>query len=111
VKRATQANEDWLTTQRTDVEFEKSKVKALDLFRQADELWPRLTSGPMANAMGGAMTEAVARLQSTLASARQQLEARETAALGGSVEALERMLTAFRGALDRMGASQQQRGR
>jgi molecular chaperone DnaK len=110
VKRATQANEDWLVSQKGDVEFEKSKVRALDLFRQADELWPRLTAGPMANAMGGAMNDAVAKLQATLATARQQLDARETAALGGSVETLERMLAAFRGALDRMGSSQQ-RGR
>ena len=75
-----------------------------------DEIWPRLTAGPLANAMGGAMGDAIAKLQQTLAAARQQIESREQQALVGSVEQLERMLTAFRGALDRMGASQE-RGR
>ncbi len=100
VKKATQANDDWLTTQKTDVEFEERKYKALALFKQFDELWPKLTTGPLAESLGEAMT----RLQTTLANARVQIEARETQALGGSVETLERMLTVFRGALDRIGA-------
>ena len=99
VQKATQANDDWLTTQKTDVEFETRKMQALHLFKQYDELWPRLTSGPLGNNLGDAM----ARLQATLASARQQIESRETQALVGSVETLERMLAVFRGALERMG--------
>ena len=56
--------------------------------------------------MGDNLGEAMAKLQTTLAAARQQLEARETQALTGSIEALERMLSVFRGALDRMGGQQ-----
>jgi molecular chaperone DnaK len=91
------------SSQKSDVEFEKNKLKALDLFRQVDEIWPRLTSGPLVGSMGGAMGDAIQRLQATLATARQQIEARDTPALGSSIDALERMLNAFRGALDRMG--------
>jgi molecular chaperone DnaK len=106
VKKAAQANDDWLTTQKTDTEFEQRKIRALQLFKSFDELWPRLTASPL----GGSMADAMERLQATLATARQQIEGREAQALGGSVDALERMLTVFRGALDRMGSGPQQGG-
>jgi molecular chaperone DnaK len=100
VQKATQANDDWLLTHKTDVEFEQRKVKALQLFKQFDDLWPQLTSGPLGKSLG----EAMARLQTTLSDAREQIEGRQTEALGTSLEALERMLSVFRGALDRTGA-------
>ena len=106
VKEATRHNEDWLTTQKLDLEFEARRAKAQQLFKHFDEIWPRLTS----SALGGSMGEAISKVQSTLASARKQIEAKETAALGGSVESLERMLAVFRGALDRTGSGSAREG-
>ncbi len=94
---AAAANEDWLLTQRTDPEFEVRKAEAERLFKEFEELWPRLAQA----AGSGLGQEALQRAQAALALARIQLLQRESEGLAGSVERLERMLAALRGAIDR----------
>jgi molecular chaperone DnaK len=97
IRAASAANEDWLLTQKTDPEFEVRKAAAERLFKEFEEIWPRLTQA----AKNGLGTEALQRAQAALSVARLQVSQRESEGLGGSVERLERMLGALRGAIDR----------
>jgi molecular chaperone DnaK len=97
IKAAAAANEDWLVTQKTDPEFELRKAAAERLFKEFEEIWPRLASA----ARNGLGNEALQRAQAALSVARLQVSQRESEGLAGSVERLERMLGALRGAIER----------
>ena len=97
IRAAAAANEDWLVTQRTDPEFEVRKAAAERLFKEFGELWPRLALA----AKSGLGQEALQRAQAALSVARLQVSQRESEGLAASVERLERMLGALRGAIDR----------
>jgi molecular chaperone DnaK len=99
IKAAAAANEDWLVTQKTDPEFEVRKAAAERLFKEFEEIWPKLTHA----AKNGLGTEALQRAQAALSVARLQVSQRESEGLAGSVERLERMLGALRGAIERSG--------
>jgi len=99
IRAAAAANEDWLVTQRTDPEFEVRKAAAEQLFKEFEELWPRLAQA----AGSGLGQEALQRAQAALSVARLQVSQRESEGLASSVERLERMLGALRGAVDRSG--------
>ena len=83
--------------QKEDPEFQDRKTRAEELFREFEALWPRLTRA----AQNGLGQEPLQRAQAALSVARLQLAQRESEALAGSLERLERMLQALRGALER----------
>jgi len=97
IKKATRSNEDWMLGQKEDPEFQDRKARAEELFREFEALWPRLTRASQ-NGLG---QEPLQRAQAALSVARLQLAQRESEALAGSLERLERMLQALRGALER----------
>jgi len=97
IKTATKANEEWMLGQKEDPEFHKHKARADEIFRQFDELWPRLKQAA-ANGLGN---EPVQRAEAALSVARLQIQQKETAGLASSVDRLERMLGALRGAVER----------
>src|ERR671936_883465 len=97
IKKATRANEDWMLAQKEDPEFQDRKTRAEELFREFEALWPRLTRA----AQNGLGQEPLQRAQAALSVARLQLAQRESDALAGSLERLERMLQALKGALER----------
>jgi molecular chaperone DnaK len=97
IRAAAAANEDWLVTQRTDPEFEVRKAAAEKLFRDFEELWPFLAQGQKT----GLAPEALQRAQGAIAVARLQMQQRDGEGLAASIERLERMLSALRGALER----------
>src|SRR5205807_5967034 len=97
IKKAAQANQDWMLGQKEDPEFQDRKARAEELFREFEALWPRLTRASQ-NGLG---QEPLQRAQAALSVARLQLAQRESEALAGSLERLERMLQALRGALER----------
>jgi molecular chaperone DnaK len=97
IKKAAQANEDWMLGQKEDPDFQERKAKAEELFKEFEALWPRLTrAGP--NGLG---QEPLQRAQAALAVARLQLAQKQSEALAGSIDRLERMLGALKGALER----------
>jgi molecular chaperone DnaK len=97
IKTATKANEEWMLGQKEDPEFHKHKARAEEVFRQFDELWPRLKQAA-ANGLGN---EPVQRAEAALSVARLQIQQKETVGLASSIERLERMLGALRGAVER----------
>jgi len=97
IKKATQSNEDWMLAQKEDPQFQDRKTRAEELFREFEALWPRLTRA----AQNGLGQEPLQRAQAALSVARLQLAQRESEALAGSLDRLERMLEALKGALER----------
>jgi molecular chaperone DnaK len=97
IEKATKSNEDWMLGQKEDPEFQDRKTRAEELFREFEQLWPRLTTAA-ANGLG---QEPLTRAQAALSVARLQLAQKESEALAGSIERLERMLGALKGALER----------
>ncbi|TMB06865.1 MAG: molecular chaperone DnaK [Deltaproteobacteria bacterium] len=97
IKTAAKANEEWMLGQKEDPEFQKQKVRADELFKQFDELWPRLKQAA-ANGLGN---EPVQRAEAALSVAKLQVQQKESAGLAGSLDRLERMLGALRGAVER----------
>jgi molecular chaperone DnaK len=95
IKKAAQANEDWMLGQKEDPDFQARKAKAEELFKEFEALWPRLT------AQDGLGPDALQRAQAALSAARLQLAQKESEALAGSIDRLERMLGALKGALER----------
>src|SRR5438067_2994182 len=97
IQKATRSNEDWMLAQKEDPEFQDRKTRAEELFREFEALWPRLTRA----AQNGLGQEPLQRAQAALSVARLQLAQRESEALAGSLDRLERMLEALKGALAR----------
>src|SRR5882672_7245829 len=97
IKTATKANEEWMLGQKEDPEFHKHKARAEEVFRQFDELWPRLKQA----AAAGLGHEPVQRAEAALSVARLQIQQKETVGLASSIDRLERMLGALRGAVER----------
>jgi hypothetical protein len=83
--------------QKEDPELQDRKAKAEELFREFEAIWPRLTRA----AQNGLGQEPLQRAQAALSVARLQLAQRESEALASSLERLERMLQALKGALER----------
>jgi molecular chaperone DnaK len=97
ITKATRSNEDWMLGQKEDPEFQERKAKIEELFREFEALWPRLTRA----AQNGLGQEPLQRAQAALSVARLQLAQKESEALAGSIDRLERMLQALKGALER----------
>jgi len=83
--------------QKEDPEFQKNKARAEEIFKQFDELWPRLKQAA-ANGLG---QDPIQRAEAALSVAKVQLQQKDSAALTASVDRLERMLGALRGAVER----------
>ena len=97
IKKAAQSNEDWMLGQKEDPDFQDRKTRAEQLIREFEALWPRLTRA----AQNGLGQEPLQRAQAALSVARLQLAQKESEALAGSIDRLERMLEALKGALER----------
>ena len=97
IQKAAQANEDWMLGQKEDPGFQDRKVKAEELFKEFEVLWPRLTRA----AQNGLGQEPLSRAQAALSVARLQLAQKESEALAVSIDRLERMLGALKGAVER----------
>ncbi len=97
IRKAQEANEDWMLGQKEDPAFHERKAKAEELFREFEALWPRLTRA----AQNGLGQEPMQRAQAALSVARLQVAQRESEGLGASIDRLERMLEALKGAIER----------
>ncbi|HEY6907760.1 MAG TPA: molecular chaperone DnaK [Myxococcales bacterium] len=97
LKKAEEANADWMLGQKEDPNFQERKTRAEALFREFEELWPRLTRA----AQDGLGQEPVQRAQAALSVARLQVAQRESEGLAASIDRLERMLGALKGAVER----------
>jgi molecular chaperone DnaK len=97
IKRAEEANADWMLGQKEDPQFQERKTRAEELFREFEALWPRLTRA----AQDGLGQEPVQRAQAALSIARLQVAQRESDGLAASIDRLERMLGALKGAVER----------
>ena len=97
IKRAAQANEDWMLGQKEDPAFQERKTKAEELFKEFEQLWPKLTRA----AQSGLGQEPLQRAQAALSVARLQVAQKESEGLAQSIDRLERMLGALKGALER----------
>jgi len=97
IQKAARSNEDWMLGQKEDPEFQERKTRVEELFREFEALWPRLTRA----AQNGLGQEPLQRAQAALSVARLQLAQKESEALAGSIDRLERMLQALKGALER----------
>ena len=97
IQSATKTNEDWMLGQKEDPDFQDRKTKAEDLFREFEALWPRLTRA----AQNGLGQEPLQRAQAALSVARLQVAQKESEGLAGSIDRLERMLGALKGAVER----------
>ncbi len=97
ITQATRANEDWMLGQKEDPGFQDRKVKAEELFKEFELLWPKLTRA----AQNGLGQEPLSRAQAALSVARLQLAQKESEALAVSIDRLERMLGALKGAVER----------
>jgi molecular chaperone DnaK len=97
IKKAEEANADWMLGQKEDPDFQERKTKAEELFREFEALWPRLTRA----AQDGLGQEPVQRAQAALSVARLQVAQRESDGLAASIDRLERMLGALKGAVER----------
>jgi molecular chaperone DnaK len=97
IKSATAANEEWMLGQKEDPEFQKNKSRAEEIFKQFDELWPRLKQAA-ANGLG---QDPIQRAEAALSVAKVQVQQKDGANLGATVDRLERMLGALRGAVER----------
>jgi molecular chaperone DnaK len=97
IKSASKSNEDWMLGQKEDPDFQDRKTKAEELFREFEALWPRLTRA----AQNGLGQEPLQRAQAALSVARLQVAQKESEGLAGSIDRLERMLGALKGAVER----------
>jgi len=97
IQKAASANEDWMLGQKEDPEFQARKTKAEELFREFEVLWPKLTRA----AQNGLGDDPLQRAQAALSVARLQVAQKESQGLAASIDRLERMLGALKGALDR----------
>jgi molecular chaperone DnaK len=97
IKRAEEANADWMLGQKEDPQFQERKTRAEELFRDFEALWPRLTRA----AQNGLGEEPMQRAQAALSIARLQVAQRESEGLAASIDRLERMLGALKGAVER----------
>jgi len=97
IAAAAKANEEWMLGQKEPPEWAARKEKAEQLFKQFEELWPRLEKAA-ANGLG---TEPLQRAQAAISVAKLQVSNKESEGLAASVDRLERMLGALKGALER----------
>ncbi|MFL5451218.1 MAG: molecular chaperone DnaK [Myxococcales bacterium] len=97
IASAAKANEEWMLGQKEPPEWQARKEKAEQLFRQFDELWPRLERA----AENGLGTEPLQRAKAAIGVAKLQVSNKESEGLAASVDRLERMLGALKGALER----------
>jgi molecular chaperone DnaK len=97
IQKAAQSNEDWMLGQKEDPAFQDRKARAEELFKEFEALWPRLTRA----AQNGLGQDPLLKAQAALAAARLQLAQKESAALEASIDKLERMLGALKGAVER----------
>ncbi|MFL5413275.1 MAG: molecular chaperone DnaK [Myxococcales bacterium] len=97
IASAARANEEWMLGQKEPPEWQARKEKAEQLFRQFDELWPRLERA----AENGLGTEPLQRAKAAIGVAKLQVSNKESEGLAASVDRLERMLGALKGALER----------
>jgi molecular chaperone DnaK len=97
IDKAARANEEWMLGQKEDPDFQDRKTRAEELFREFEQLWPALTNA----AQNGLGQEPLTRAQAALSAARMQVAQKESAALATSIDRLERMLGALRGAIER----------
>src|SRR5438128_311672 len=96
IKTAAKANEEWMPGQKEDPEFHKHKARAEEIFKQFDELWPRLSK----EALTGLGKEPMQRAEAAISVAKLQVTQKDAAALLASIDRLERMLGALQGALE-----------
>ncbi|MFL5368841.1 MAG: molecular chaperone DnaK [Myxococcales bacterium] len=97
IASAAKANEEWMLGQKEPPEWQARKEKAEQLFRQFEELWPRLERA----ADNGLGTEPLQRAKAAIGVAKLQVSNKESEGLAASVDRLERMLGALKGALER----------
>jgi molecular chaperone DnaK len=97
LQKASKANEDWMLGQKEDPDFQERKARAEELFKEFEDLWPRLTRA----AQNGLGQDPLQRAQAALSVARLQVAQKESEGLAGSIDRLERMLGALKGALER----------
>ena len=97
IQKAALANEDWMLGQKEDPDFQDRKNKAEELFKEFEALWPKLTRAA-ANGLG---QEPLQRAQAALSVARLQVAQKESEGLASSIDRLERMLGALKGAIER----------
>jgi molecular chaperone DnaK len=97
IQKAAQSNEDWMLGQKEDPAFQDRKARAEELFKEFEALWPRLTRA----AQNGLGQDPLLKAQAALAAARLQVAQKESAALEASIDKLERMLGALKGAVER----------
>jgi molecular chaperone DnaK len=97
ISKAAEANEEWMLGQKEDPDFADRRSKAEELFKEFELLWPKLTRA----AQNGLGQEPLQRAQAALSVARLQVAQKESEALAGSIDRLERMLGALRGAVER----------
>ena len=99
IKRATASNEEWMLAQKEDPAFQERKTRAEEMFKEFESMWPRLTRA----AQNGLGQEPLQRAQAALSVARLQVAQKDSQGLQQSIERLERMLEALKGALERGG--------
>jgi molecular chaperone DnaK len=97
ISKAAAANEEWMLGQKEDPDFADRRSRAEELFKEFELLWPKLASA----AQNGLGQEPLQRAQAALSVARLQVAQKESDALAGSIDRLERMLGALRGAVER----------
>jgi len=97
IKKAAQSNDEWLLGQKEDPDFQQRKARAEELFKEFEALWPRFTRA----AADGLGQEPLQRAQAALSVARLQVAQKESDGLAASIDRLERMLGALKGALER----------
>ena len=97
IKKAAQSNEDWLLGQKEDPGFQERKARAEELFKEFEALWPRFTRA----AADGLGQDPLQRAQAALSVARLQVAQKESEGLAGSIDRLERLLGALKGAVER----------
>src|SRR4029077_13690832 len=68
IKKAAQANEDWMLGQKEDPDFQERKARAEELFKEFEALWPRLTRA----AQNGLGQEPLQRAEGARSVARPQ---------------------------------------
>src|SRR5207245_959626 len=78
ISKAAKSNEDWMLGQKEDPEFQDRKTRAEELFREFEQLWPKLNQAA-ANGLG---QEPLTRAQAAWSVARLQLAQKESEALG-----------------------------
>jgi len=97
IQKAARKNEDWMLGQKEDPSFQDRKARAEEIFREYEAVWPRLTRA----AQNGLGQEPLQKAQAALSVARLQVAQKESQGLATSIERLERMLEALKGALER----------